>query len=291
MKRLKELNDPRANVERLWADTGADRTERPAIQAPPDQEVRRLQSTLDELTMSLEKANRRINRLVGEKNQLSALLDKRDEQIQSLSRELGGFQAATADTSAGNGGARRTLARLAGAIGILAERASQPFVSSPGARENEDVGRRQDDVEPAAQLRTPLAARLGSSAGNRMVAALLFGLDREGIERLLPIIERDCSERKTKPLCLVDMDAFEMFRTRGIIFEYLPPDGDRQRFNRSLHWDLYMQRRLALIRQKWNPVRVVAFGPVAANFLTLWSSSPFETSPLPTAAGAKAAML
>ena len=196
------------------------------------------------------------------------------------------YQASKTGRETWAGGRRHSLTRLAAALGTLAERASQPFALPPGRTAREEADRQQaDDVEPSSRSRPPLTTGLGPSAGNPIVAVLLFGLDRDEVERLLPIVERDCSERKMTPLCLVDMDSFELFRMRGVIFEYLPSYDDRARFDSSLHWDLYMQRRLALIRQKWNPARVVAFGTKAMNFLALWSSSPFETTPLPAATG------
>ena len=85
------------------------------------------------------------------------------------------------------------------------------------------------------------------------------------------------------PLLLTDNDAFEVLRENSIIFEYLPPAEDRQHFDRGLSWDLYVQRRLAIIRKKWQPARVIALGQVAAETLSLWQQSPFEEIPLPAA--------
>ncbi|MGH6919149.1 MAG: hypothetical protein ACREJ0_15760, partial [Geminicoccaceae bacterium] len=76
---------------------------------------------------------------------------------------------------------------------------------------------------------------------------------------------------------------FDLFRARGRIFEYLPPPEARERFAPDLHWDLYLLRRLALIRRKWQPVRVVAFGRTAAEVVQLWRDSPFEATPIPAA--------
>jgi hypothetical protein len=85
------------------------------------------------------------------------------------------------------------------------------------------------------------------------------------------------------PLLLTDNDAFELLREHDIIFEYLPPAEDRQQFDRHLSWNLYLQRRLAIIREKWQPARVIALGQVAADMLKLWQQSPFEEIPLPAA--------
>jgi hypothetical protein len=44
----------------------------------------------------------------------------------------------------------------------------------------------------------------------------------------------------------------------------------------ELDWDLYRLRRLALLRRKWQPKRIVAFGPAARALVDAWQKSPFE---------------
>ncbi|MEZ5933341.1 MAG: hypothetical protein R3F54_15605 [Alphaproteobacteria bacterium] len=273
----------KSSVERLWPAVDTDRSGQ-GDRIPPWQSDRQdktdLQAALEELELSLQKANRRINRLQGERKQLEALLDKRDDQIQRLNRELGRHLPAQTLPSEG---AARIIGGRASFISVL-----QSIAHGVGSW----LARRQSKTEGAAtkvQISDlthgqvpPLAARRGGDVGQPIVGVVLFGLDKEKIEQLLPIIERDCCSRGMKPLCLVDLDAFELLRAHGLIFEYLPPMEERDRFDRSLHWDLYIQRRLAIIRRKWNPVRVVAFGESAMRMLTLWSLSPFEDKPLPT---------
>ncbi|MGH6901847.1 MAG: hypothetical protein ACREIR_03825, partial [Geminicoccaceae bacterium] len=80
-----------------------------------------------------------------------------------------------------------------------------------------------------------------------------------------------------------DNDAFQLFRGRRVLFEFLPPPSDRERLAPELDWRLFTLRRLALIRRKWQPVRVVAFGRAAGEAVQLWLDSPFETTPIPAA--------
>jgi hypothetical protein len=47
-------------------------------------------------------------------------------------------------------------------------------------------------------------------------------------------------------------------------------------------------RRLALLRRKWQPVRIVAFGPSAAQLLQHWKDSPFEDDSIHTVVAAAA---
>ena len=113
------------------------------------------------------------------------------------------------------------------------------------------------------------------------MAVLVYGMGRTELPRVLDLVERDCDRRGITPLFLTDCDGLDLFRARRQIFEYLPPLEARARFAPDLHWELYLQRRLALIRRKWRPVRVVAFGAEAANVARSWARSPFEDMPLP----------
>lgn len=286
MKRPQELHDVDGGIECLWTEADADRSE-PAhtimVPSTADQEIVRLKDERDELTETLEKANRRIHRLLGEKNQLAGLLNSRDEQIQHLNRELGGHIFAQKATLGKEKGTSSLQHSLAAAFVTLVDRVRVLFAASP-----QEIGNGPESgqiVEPEANECMPLVAHRNRGSTQQIVAVLLFGLDKEEIERLLPTIEHDCSARGMMPLCLIDIDAFELLRGHELIFEYLPPPDDRNRFDPTLYWDLYIQRRLAVVRRKWNPVRVVAFGASAMTTLTLWSSSPFEDAPLPTVIG------
>jgi hypothetical protein len=94
-------------------------------------------------------------------------------------------------------------------------------------------------------------------------------------------VERHCAKRDLAPLLLTDNDSFELFRGRRVLFEFLPGSAERERFAAELDWRLFTLRRLALIRRKWQPVRVVAFGRAAAEVVQLWLDSPFETTAIP----------
>ena len=269
------------DVERLWTERTADRRGESSanlVSLTTDREIERLRASVEEMGGALDKANKRINRLLGEKTQLKAMLEKRDEQMQWLNRELGGYLSAQKRSPQRDNYALRLVALSAGRFGqiiegiksILLRRARSTLVKAAG--HIDDEGKSSGRAALVPNHEGPVKP---------MIAVLLFGLGQEEIRRLLPIIERDCVSRAMRPLCLIDTDAFELLRTRGLIFEYLPPADDRERFDASLHWDLYVQRRLAVIRRKWDPVRIVSFGVAASEVLALWSLSPFEETPLP----------
>lgn len=286
MKRLSELYDLNSDINRSRTGTHSQSSGRVGgslISLSTDQDVVRLRETIDQLNESLEKANRRINRLLGEKKQLSTLLDKRDSQLERLQRELGASIAAKDHISLGNVGKSGLSGSLRAAIASLIKRIR--FLIGERTNLRGTISSSHWRVSPAAgsSKRQSLASYRKDNVEQPIVAVLLFGLTKNEVEQLLPMIERDCSAKRMVPLCLIDIDAFELLRSRGLIFEYLPSADDQDRFDPTLNWDLYTQRRLALIRRKWNPVRLIAFGATAMRTLTLWSSSPFEDAPLPAA--------
>ena len=270
------------SVERLWPAVESSRlkySHHISVSAKAGQQIGDLQAELDDARQSLERANKKVNRLIGQKNQLSALLEKRDDEIDRLNREFGmqtPLQNASHTKEIERSG---IVAILANAFSSAVEQAGVFFRQWYWMWQEPDKGRQA--MAHGKSLGTHLIARRGGNAQHRIIGYVLFGLDKDEIERLLPIVERDCSSKGGKPLCLIDVDAFELLRGRGLIFEYLPPEKERNRFDMALDWRLYLQRRFAIIRRKWDPVHVVAFGPTAMNAATLWSSSPFESTHLP----------
>jgi hypothetical protein len=112
----------------------------------------------------------------------------------------------------------------------------------------------------------------------RVLIAVVIGLDAALLESTLAVIaaNADRSEGAVETLCLTDCTDFEQFRRHRLLFEYLPPALERERFVPDLDWNLYTLRRLARLRRKWNPVRIVAFGPQAQAQVECWRTSPFE---------------
>jgi hypothetical protein len=111
-----------------------------------------------------------------------------------------------------------------------------------------------------------------------VLIAVMVGLDAALLEQSLAAVRAssDRTDGAIETLCLTDCERFDLFRMHGLLFEYLPPAQRRNRFASDLDWDLYTLRRLARLRRKWAPVRIVAFGPDAEALIQLWRASPFE---------------
>ena len=133
---------------------------------------------------------------------------------------------------------------------------------------------------PASEPRQSEAIMPFAASGRapRILMAVVVGLDGDALERTLAAVSASSghAEGLIATLCLTDCPRFEPFRRRGLLFEYVPGPRDQARFAPDLDWDLYILRRLARLRRKWNPIRIVAFGQAAQAQVDAWRTSPFE---------------
>jgi hypothetical protein len=226
----------------------------------------------EQLKAALEKHARRVQQLIGERDRLTSLLAGRDADVQRLNRELGALAARTTPAARGSPlllvAARAMLERIR--IGGGSPRAARSSGPPPEAMQR---------ATPAGAL-VPWTQNGPPKA---VLGVVVLGLSAAEIEQVLTAIEAKCAERDLAPLLLTDNDAFQAFRGRRVLFEYLPAPSDQERLAPELDWRLYTLRRLALIRRKWQPTRVVAFGHRAAEVVKLWRNSPFEGTPIPAA--------
>ena len=137
----------------------------------------------------------------------------------------------------------------------------------------------------------PLQPFATEHAQTRTIAIVLVGLLRAEIEKIVGMVDGIGGREGLVPVVMTDVDAFDLFRGRRIVVEYLPPAEQRARFAADLDWDLYRLRRLALLRRKWQPARIVAFGAAASALLREWAASPFEDPSIHAAISAPTATI
>jgi hypothetical protein len=239
-------------------------------------ETASLSERIEELEGELEQRTRRLQQLIGERDELRLLLAGRDGEVQRLNRELGALAAGAAPAR------RDPPAPFAVARGLL-DRVRHVRDSPRGAK---SAPPRPHQVNGGID-ETRLVPWIKDRPPKDVVAVVVFGLADAEIQRVLDGVERYCTEHQTAPLLLTDNDSFQLFRNRRVLFEFLPPRAEQQRFAPQLDWQLFTLRRLALIRRKWRPVRVVPFGRLAAELVQLWRESPFEETPLPASLGSQ----
>jgi hypothetical protein len=236
-------------------------------------EIQELRRQLEALDETLQQRTRRVSQLIGERDQLAALLAQRDEESRQLNRELGA-QLGVSTPRRPFVGAWSWLPSLDGIFAPLGAH-----------RHNTRSKRRAAAVDDAtATTELPLIPKIKDQPSRPMLGVAIFGLAAPELNGVLQIVDDYSRQHGFEPLLLTDSDAFEHFRARRLVFEYLPP-ADSEMLGPELDWQLYTQRRLALIRRKWQPVRVISFGRKAAEVVELWCQSPFEAEPLPTVVG------
>ena len=241
------------------------------------QEVAGARRQAGQVEATLAKRTGRMHQLIGERDRLASLLAARDAELLRLTRELGALSERAAPAARGSS----TLFAAAGALldrlrhVRKAPAPSKPEIASAAVMEHPPVER-------------PLLPWVRDGAPKPVMGVAVFGLSEAEIESVLGIVERHCAERDLAPLLLTDNDAFQLFRGRRVLFEFLPPRSEQERLAPDLDWQLFTLRRLALIRRKWQPVRVVAFGRRAGEIMRLWLGSPFEATPIPTPLKAQA---
>jgi hypothetical protein len=233
-------------------------------------EATSLSERIKELENELEQRSRRLQQLIGERDELRLLLRGRDGEVQRLNRELGALAAHTAPARRGSSA---PFAAVRGLFDRLRPARSPSRSAKPTLPQPHQVN--------GAISEPRLVPWMKDRPPKQIFAVAVFGLSEIEIERVLEIVERYGAEHEAAPLLLTDNDSFQLFRNRRVLFEFLPARAEQQRYAPELDWQLFTLRRLALIRRKWRPARVLAFGRLAAEMVQLWRDSPFEETPLP----------
>lgn len=106
---------------------------------------------------------------------------------------------------------------------------------------------------------------------NRRVALLVvLGLDEAATAAVVEQAAGQNGETGPIPVFLTDLDRFDLFSTKGHVFEHIASARSRSMAPPHLPWDHYVQRRLDLLQAKWRPVATIPFGMVANRTLADW---------------------
>lgn len=177
-----------------------------------------------------------------------------------------------------------------GRLGALLARATLLPWPRSGAAAKHDTPQPAAKGKPSPARRhlggqPPLRAHAKRRAKSHAVIAVAIGMERDALVRVLDSLRASRARTDAEPILITDSDETELFRDRDLVFEYLPPRTLHQRFAPDLDWNLYLLRRLAILRRKWQPKRIVTFGPAARELLDAWRASPFEDDSIHQVAG------
>ena len=171
-------------------------------------------------------------------------------------------------------GMRRIGTRLAAARQALGDALSRAPAAKPAPA-----------PPPPAAVAGPKPARFGvaplgqlgpGKKTQEIVLALLVGAEPAQYASAVSMLARQLRSGKATPVIVTDHEDFDALRAARLPFEYLPATSCRSGSFADLPWDIYRLRRLAILRRKYQPLRIVAFGPEAKALLEAWRASPFE---------------
>ena len=131
---------------------------------------------------------------------------------------------------------------------------------------------------PAAAPMPPMHWILSGTAREqaRAIMVLVCGLSPDDLTAVLSRIGEGLLPAGIVPVFVTDGSELAPFRARRALFEQLPLRPPAGRGPARDH-ELYAARRFCLLGDRWEPLRVVAFGPAAARQLDLWRQSPHVT--------------
>lgn len=116
----------------------------------------------------------------------------------------------------------------------------------------------------------PLLPRLKGGKPKRTVGLVALGLAEDQMGEVVAQLAQLESEFGLVPLILTDMDDFEIFASRGYVFEHFPSPGSQELAPAGLPWDIYLRRRIELLQRKWQPVAMIPFGEKAGRAVRTW---------------------
>lgn len=200
------------------------------------------------MTDLVDRLNARTESVVEALTRKNPELEAIDRRLTDLDKRLAGLTESPRPTSkAGDkgwtAGLAETLKRLGRRVRGRGEALEAPARTTPAA--------------PSEPPLVPFHKEIGDKA---VLGITAFGLSDEQLVKVLDTVEADCARRGAVPVFLTDNDSFELFRARGMVFEYLPPPELREKFAPDLPWTLYLQRRYALFQRKWRPSGIISFG-------------------------------
>lgn len=88
----------------------------------------------------------------------------------------------------------------------------------------------------------------------------LIGLPRAQLDRLLDNLVEDCAANGRTPVFVTDEVDLAVSLSQTQLVEHIPSAGSRDAFAPDLDWDLYIERRLKQIQEKWRAAHVIALG-------------------------------
>lgn len=101
---------------------------------------------------------------------------------------------------------------------------------------------------------------LPSFRPDRHLLISVIGLPRPQIDRIMEGLAEECAAEGKIPVLLVDDIDLAVSLSQTYLIEHVPGVGSRDALAPDLDWDLYIDRRLRQIKEKWASGHIVSLG-------------------------------
>lgn len=108
---------------------------------------------------------------------------------------------------------------------------------------------------------------LPSFRQHRHMLISLIGLPRAQTDHLLDGLVEDCRAEGRTPVFIVDESDLAVSLGQRHLVEHLPCARSRDAFSPGLDWDLYLDRRIRQIKEKWHCAHIVTLGLSMESFV------------------------
>lgn len=119
---------------------------------------------------------------------------------------------------------------------------------------------REVPANPAGDDSAPRPSAAAKDPVRSTVLVTVLGLSGGALEEVLELVTKRAETTPIAPVFITDILDFGAFRRRRLRFEYLPDRERQQRFAPELDWEVYLRRRYAQLRDKWQANSVISFG-------------------------------
>jgi hypothetical protein len=211
--------------------------------------------------------------LGGARTEASDLRRERDRLLELLVRQEGRLAHAEAVAPAPMSPPTQTPGRLLRTAAGIAARLRRPAPSAPQPEAPPPAPRSPPAKVPGDEPPLVPFARDGAPPRPVLLAAVQ-GLVAAELERLVGAVQARTAEAGVHVVFVTDCAELALFRRRGALVEYLPPPAELERLVSPDEAAIYLARRLDLLRRKWGPVRILAYGEDAAAWLARLAASP-----------------
>jgi len=115
----------------------------------------------------------------------------------------------------------------------------------------------------------------------------VIGVDASERDRMLDWMIEDCETSGKLPIFMTDDLDLHPWLSRGLMVEHLPSMSRQEKTAPDLDWDLYLQRRLAFLKRKWQVDHIVDLGRSLNRLGARQETSPIDMEAAKRAVGGR----